>query len=613
MATKNTNNATTKYAAKPSDKDEPKETTLEEVTTKFKDARDYAKSSYFDIWDDCYKVYNGVRTNKSDYEGIAETFIPETFTIVESILANVAGGKPRFDFLPTQQDQTGDTKVLNAMTDVYWTQNRLGLKIIPWVRETIQFGTSVLFCTWEANGFSVRHIPLKDFFVDPTSSVIDDPAGGNVSHYAGFRYLTTVKDLEEKMVTNPDYDSEKSESDKNAKKIPLYKNLHKLKKIDRAEGADEKLDKEEKDMFNGSTLGAKAKEKQVEVIYYIDREKLVEIGNRGVVIREEDTPFKRDATTIDSVDDEGNPIPVELPEIKPFLPFAVLRNYIDSSLFYAKGDVEFILGLQEHLNDTSNQKTDNLSYILNRMFTLDPAYADKIEEIDSVPGAIFTVPPGALDQIVTQPIGADADNEMSRTKDEMRRATAADEIVQGASQDKGRITATEVQAQLAQAGTRFSMKLGVLESEGYAQLASVMLKLMQINITQEQAVRAVGPKGVEWKNYNPGEFLGDWEPKVMLDTNAKTLKLEERQKWIEYYQLVTKLPFIDQIYAFKKISEKVFDIEEKEAEAFIQQQPQTALPPGEEVPGGVTEGDIPPEVMEELLANASVSNATPAE
>lgn len=588
---------------------EEKTKTLDDVTNKFDTAREYVKSGYFDIWDDCYKVYNNERTERADYEGIAETFIPETFTLVETILANVAGGKPKFDYLPTRNDQDGDVKVLNALADFYWTQNRLGLKVIPWVRETIQYGTSILFCTWEETGFVVQHIPLKDFFIDPECRTLDDPSGMGVAKYAGFRYLTTVDELKKRTVLNPDFDSSKKESKSNQQYVPLYKNLGKLKDNIRPNRQDEALDKEEKDMFQGSTLGDKAKKNQVEVIYYVDKEKLVEVANRKVVIREEDTPFQREATTIDSVDDMGNPVPVEIPEIRPFLPFAVLRNYIDSSLFYAKGDVEFILGLQEHLNDTSNQKTDNLSYILNRMFTLDPAYADKIEEIDSVPGAIFTVPPGALDQITTQPIGVDADNEIIRTKDEMRKATAADEIVQGVGQDKGRITATEVQAQLSQAGTRFSMKLNVLESEGYSQLASVMLKLMQINITTEMAVRIVGPKGVEWANYNPGEFLGDYEPKVMLDTNVKTLKLEERQKWIEYYQLISKLPFVDQIYAFKQISQKVFDMDEKEAEAFIQQQPTTQLPPGEEVPPGVTEGDVPPEIMNELISSAANEGA----
>lgn len=582
---------------------------VDDIVKKFRDARDYVKNSYFNTWDDCWKVYNNVRTERADYESVAETFVPETFTIVESVLANIAGGKPKFEFYPTRPDQNADTKVLNALGDQYWVQNRLGLKVIPWVRESIMYGTSILFCTWAESGFVVQHIPLKDFFIDPTARTLEDPSGDGVARYAGFRYLTTIDELKKKKVINTDFDDTKKESDSNPKLVSLYKNLDELEDVPRS--MEDHTDKEEKDMFFGSTLGERATDEQVEVIYFVDREKLYEIGNRRVIIREEETPFQRKASERTAPDDQGIKQTFEIPEIKPFLPFAALRNYIDSSLFYAKGDVEVILDVQEHLNDTANQKTDNLSYILNRMFTLDPAYADKIEEIDSVPGAIFTIPPGALDQIVTQPIGQDADNEMMRSTDSMRRATAADEIIQGAGQERGRLTATEVRAQLTQAGTRFSLKLNVLESEGYAQLASVMFKLIQINVTQEMAVRKIGPKGVEWQNYNPGEYLGDYEPKVLLDTTARAMKEEDRQKWIEYYNIVSKLPFVDQVYAFKQISSKIFEMDEEDAEAFIQQQPQTTLPDATRVPPGVTPSDLSPEVAAALFQSSPETEIPP--
>lgn len=556
------------------------------VINRFNQGRDYAKAGFFDTWEDCWRVYNNKRTARSNYESVADTFVPETFTIVESILANVAGGKPQFEFYPTREEQNADTQALNDLVDFYWDQNRLGFKVIPWIRDSIIYGTGVLFIYWHDKGIGVRHIPLRDFFIDPHATVLDDPIENSRARYAGFRYLTTVEELKKVKVTDPETGESKR----------LYKNLNKIKKAAKPTG--EPLDKEEKDMLMGSTLQGDARDDQVEVIYYVDREKVVEIANREVVIRDEETPFKREAETVQSVDDFGQQVEFELPEIEPFLPFASLRNYIDGSMFYAKGDVEVILDVQEHLNDVSNQKTDNLSYILNRMFTLDPAYADKIEEIDSVPGAIFTVPPGALDQIPTQPIGQDADMEMARSTDMMRRATAADAIVQGASVSKSRTTATEIQEQLAQAGTRFSMKLNVLETEGYAQLASIMFNLIQINVDQEMAVRKIGPRGVEWRSYNPGEFLGDYEPKVMLDTTARIEKESERQKWMEFFQVASNLPFVDQQYLFIRLSEKLFDIDQQEAEAFIQQQAPPPQP--EQVPQGVTPSDVSPEMMQQM-------------
>ena len=580
----------------------PDEDRLKMVIDNFTDARHYTKDGYHDIWDDCWMIYNNQRTERSNYEGIAETFVPETFTIIESVLANVTGGKPRFEFYPTREEQQADTRVLNSLVDFYWDQNRLGLKVIPWVRDTLLYGTGILYCTWGPHGPQAQHIPLKDFFIDPTARAINDPSSTGNAKFAGFRFLTTIEELKKAKVINPDFDSEQEESDKNPRLLPMYKNLDDLKEVERRE-SDDPLDKEEKDMFFGSTLGGKAKDKQIECLYYVDFDRLVVVANRKIIIRDEETPFQRETQTVESFDDEGNEIEFELPEIPAFLPFAPLRNYIDGSLFYAKGDVEIILDSQEHLNDTAAQKIDNLSYANNSVTYLDPAYADKIDELDKIPGGIWTIPPGAVDESGYNPIGPDADNEMVRVKDEMRRATAADEIIQGASQEKGRITATEVRAQLAQAGTRFSTKLSVLEQEGYAILASVLFKLIQINITQETAVRVIGPEGTEWQNYNPGEYLGDYDPKVMLDTTARTMKMEERQKFIDFYQVASKLPFVKQVELFKQVSEKVFDMKPDILESLIQQEPNPAnIRDAENIPEGVTTEDVSPEIIEEILA-----------
>lgn len=533
-----------------------KKSKLETTLEKWKVARDYVKDGYFDNWEKYWKVYNGERV-EANYEGVAEGTVPESFTIVESIMANIVGGRPRFEFMPDRPDQKADTTTLNSLVDHYWMQNKLNLRMIPWVKDMIVLGNGFIGVFWdEKHGIVVRNIPPRDFFVDPSATCYDD------AQYMGFRYLTTKEELEKQTIIDPETGEE----------VKKYKNLDKIPDYSRPKGdddGDEATDKEIKDMFIGSTLRDEAKSKQIEVIYFLDKENLIEIANRKVVIFDDETPFKREADVIESVDDLGNPVPVEIPEIDAFFPFAPLRNYIDGSLFYAKGDIEVIMEEQERLNDTSNQKTDNLSYILNRVMTLDPSYADKEDEMDWIPGAIFTVPPGAVEVLPVQPIGVDADNEMFRIKDEMRRATAADEIIQGAGQDKGRLTATEVRAQLAQAGTRFSVKLSILESEGYRIMADIMFKLIQINVTQEIAVRTIGPKGVEFKNYNPGEYLGSYTPKVMLDTHAEAVREEDKQNAMQFYQMSAGLPFVNELELYKRTAEKLFDISPEEMESLI--------------------------------------------
>jgi hypothetical protein len=249
------------------------------------------------------------------------------------------------------------------------------------------------------------------------------------------------------------------------------------------------------------------------------------------------------------------------------------------------------------LNDVSNQKRDNLTYNLNNMWQIDPQFQHLADQIESVPGAVYPIPRGALAPIEKAMIGPEADNEMLRIKDEMRRATAADEVIQGVSQDKGRVTATEVTAQLNQASQRFSTKLQTLEDEGYAQLGRILFKMIQIFVTQEIAVRVVGPNGVAWKDFDPNEYSGDYEPKVTLLTTQKAIRAEEGQKYLQVHQIAAASPFVDQMEFMRIYFQKVLDLPDEEIKRLIkppQQNPNLpAMPPGMP-PGGAAPGGASP-------------------
>lgn len=527
--------------------------TLNYVIESFKSARDYTRTYYDKIWEDSWKAYHNQRTNAS-YVGVANNFVPETFTIVESIKANIIGGEQRFEYYPTRDDQKKDTKALNALVEHYWYTNNFPVESLKWIQDDIVLGTGFLWTFWDnKRGVVPLYVPLRDNFIDPTAQNYES------ARFAGFRYLTTIEQLEGQKTFDPE----------TGQMVPRFKNLDQVKETVRKD-MDE-TDKEQKDKLLGSILGEESKKNQVEVIYFIDKEKLIQVANRQVIIEETETPFKRDAKMVNSFDDMGNPVSFEMPEIKPFLPFAPARNYIDGSLFYGRGDVEVILPSQELLNDTSSQKTDNLTYIINKVMLVDPAYADEADNLDIIPGAKFMIPPGAVDWLTMQPIGADADIEMNRIVDNMRRATAADEIIQGTLKRGSRTTATEVRAQLAQAGTRFSIKLKNLEREGMKILADNFFKLIQIHITQEMAVRTIGPRGAEFLNYNPGEYLGDYEPRVMLDTTAASVAEEEKQNAMMFFQMASQLDFVDKMELFRTTAEKMFDLAPQELDLLIQQ------------------------------------------
>ena len=557
-------------------------TTVKMVMERFNKSRTYTRKGFWTTWKNARKLFNNERV-MANYIGNSDTFVPETFTILQSIKSNVIGGKISMNYLPTRDDQTGDTEVLNAFMDQIWEKDRTKLKASWALEDSLITGNGYLW-QYVEDGLPVNlYVPTEDNFFDTSATNYEN------LRFGGYRHLTTLADLKKDMITNPDYNDEEENSQQ---RIPKYKNLEKIKPLnDSGEykiGDDKTAKQLREEMLAGAPLGEdygqEVKETDIiEIICYFDKERMIKIANRTVVILDVETPFKREEQIVDSVDDLGNPVQVTLPEIEAFIPVAPARDYVDGAMWYAKGEVEVIGELQELLNDTQNQKTDNLNYTLNRMWTLDPSQAHKKDEIQSVPGAVFTIPPGSLEQIQTASIGGDADNEMMRITSAMRRATAADELIQGASTD-GTITATEVRAQLAQAGTRFGSKVENYENEFFSILGKNMFKILQIFTTQEIAVRMLGPKGVEWKNYNPGEFLGDYDVKVALDGTARVIKETEKQEAMQFFLMASKMPFVDQQVLFKMVAGKLFDKTEQELRDLIAQQP-IGLP-----------GEVPPEM-----------------
>jgi hypothetical protein len=517
------------------------ELTLEKALKMYDAAKKYTSTGLRTNWDNYFKVYKGERVVRN-YEGISDPNIRESHTIIETLVANIAGGNPSFHFVATNEEQTGDTEILNGMLDYYMQCNHMGLKNQEWVRDMLLYGTGILHVTWRDGKPFIENIPLRDFFVDPTATGMVDTT--NPARYAGFEYLADKEVLKQQMIY----------SAKENKMVPKYKNLDiigvdtTVNQGGQADGDHGSMDKAFKDMFNGSTLGEDAVDSQVRVIIIYDliSEKIVEIGNKKAFIYYEDSHLQREASELpgEPVEVEGESIPTtkNLDEIEPFLPFAVLRDYVDTSLFYGEGEMAIIMGDAELLNDYESMDIDNNAYQNTPMYWIDPQFADLAPEIETIPGAVYPIPRNAMGALERPQLSGDLDNKKQRIQERMRAATAADEAVQGIAAGNSRTTATEVSTQIGQAQNRFSTKTSNLENEGYAQLAEIIYKMVQIFVTRTTAMRIVGKNGTEFKDYDPYEFNGKWEPHVELDTTIKRKLMEVGQKDNQVYLQLSEDP-----------------------------------------------------------------------
>ena len=77
---------------------------LAEIIGKFDSARKYYQKGYKDTWANARKLYNSQRI-AVNYAGSSDTFVPETFSIIQTVKSNVMGGKIKTEFFLIQIKQ----------------------------------------------------------------------------------------------------------------------------------------------------------------------------------------------------------------------------------------------------------------------------------------------------------------------------------------------------------------------------------------------------------------------------------------------------------------------------------------------------------------------------
>jgi hypothetical protein len=534
--------------------------TADSIVAEFKASWDYTSGSYHKKWREAWKQANNERI-KYGYKGISDTFVPLTFSIIQAAKANLIGGRPKITYLPTNDEQKGDTKTLDAYMDYDWDKGGWQGIIDPWTEDDLTFGTSPVHVYWHS-GLDVTTgdvIPVKDFWIDPSVKSLEQAEADNLP--CGYRYLTTKAVLKARMVVNEKYDDKQGDSKGNERHIPLYDHAA----IDRAT-ADAPKDMArndiEKDMYSGSTYGKDARDHQVEVIVRYTNDRKIEVINRKEIILDEENKLG-------------------------MLPFAMQTIFKPNSLFYGRGYPEILKQRQEELNDLENQDTDSLSYHLDQMFRYDPVLAGTIEKLKTGPGVGIPAKDGQIEYFTKPSYDPKAHEKRTDIKTDMREAVGAGEVLQ-AGGDPTKKTATEINAEQLNAGKRFDVQLQSLENGGFKRLGVLRFKLTQLYADKKCLVRVVGNKGVRFEKFLKDEFQGDYEPRTQLDASAKTEQAKLAQQQDQMYAEMIQNPLVNQLELTKYTLRKRWSLEDDEVDLLMSNPGQ----PGETQP---TDGIAAPE------------------
>ena len=529
---------------------------------RFNESWNYAKGNHHSRWDRNYKLYNNKRAIVG-YKGVANTFSPLTFSTVETITAALCSGRPSIDFIPQDMYQyiqsyymnqaKPDLKALNAQFDYWWDCDNWDLKTIKTVRMGLLYGTATEWVYFDGDKPRIINLNPRDAIIDPKLTdpmqLWTDPN----DYYTGRRYFTTKDALQGVKIVDPDSGELK----------PRFKNLD---KVQPGGSQGEDSDKQLKDMQIGSIADS---EDQVEIIEIWDGKRIRSIANRSVTI-----------------EDRENKLGIHCLVIHRFI--------ADESIIYGKAVIDPIAHPQEQLNDLNNQRMDAITDSLNPQGTLDPVYAAWIPKMKNLPSTVYPFKPGSYQFLVKPRIDSAAFNEATLIKNDIRETTASDQVVKGVAADANQ-TATEVRAQINQAGERFEIYVRMLEKEGLRQRAKIVYRMMLYYVRDQQLVPQITMQGPKFRKFDPRQFDDTYEPEIRLESSVKSQKNQTARETVQAFQALIQDPSND-LWQVKKIMyPKMFDLSEEELDLIIgDQPPQPAAPadPLAEDPTAMPEEDM---------------------
>lgn len=524
----------------------------------------------FDKFRKFYAMYRGVKEGKA-VEGRSNLFIPYTFNLIETIVPKIINSifatRPFFQALPLGVPDV-ETREIRAkkMSKFFDYQFQQKIKIVPILTDVIKtaliYGKAITKQTWNYKTKErvqkrqknilgipiplhenvlveqvindepmIENVVITDFFIDPAGTSIKN------MRYCIHRYYEDIHELREK------------------EKKGVYKNIDKVTEENYANAYDTLL----QIGFSDSPQ----RRKGVEILEYWTDDWVVRVANRAVVVSSQPNPyFHRE---------------------KPFSEWTYTKV---PNEFYGIGVPEAIQDLQEELNTTRNQRIDNVSFVLNKMFTIiRGANVDPAQLVSRPAGFILVDSHDDIEELKFQDVTNSAYNEEAIIKQDMDTTTGVFDSVRGSNPDR-RETATTMSILNSSGTERFKLANILIEYEGLQDMLNQVLRLNQQFIDADMEVQILGESGgIEDIQVTQEEILGEYDIIALGSSVEPVINKEVKQnQLIQLLNVVQNSPHVNMTEFYRRLFE-AFDMKNIDA-LVIEQQPM-----GEQ---------IPPEMMEAL-------------
>lgn len=568
-------------AKKVTDKDKK---TVNKVVNAYNTASS-ARSSLESKWDRYYKLFRA-HTEGTPDDSRSNLNIPYIFAQVEAavpkIVNNLFAAKPYIGVMPMRGDSVEKAKALEMLID-YQVGHilKMPIQMLKIVKECLVYGTAIMKVTWRfevaekktrlpemdelGNVISreertvpyvkyddpnVEHIDLYDFYIDPAATSIEK------AKYCIHRVMRSPEYIEARMEEG------------------IYKKFP----VDKLRGGAEGTDFRQQRLDNvGVGSGVGAEDNRIELLEYWEDDRVIVVANQKVLLRDEETPFWHNRKPFVSV----NLIPV-------------------MHEFYGMSYPEIMEHLHAELNTLRNQRRDNVSLVINRMWRKLKMADIDTTQLRSRPGGVIEV--DSMDDLAPldmPDVTSSAYREEGVIKQDLDMVTGISDHARGTETSR-KETATQASILSAAANERFKAAI-MLACESLNELGRMLIDLNQQYMDSSRVVRITGIDGVHFEEISPEDIDGKYEVYPAGSSTEPQVSREIKQaQYLQLFQTLANNPIVDQQKLVKALLD-VFGV--KDANTFFVQQ--QMMPPAADpmamqgqMGGMPQEGGIPPEMMQ---------------
>ena len=486
------------------------EQALELVKNSLQQSKNF-QSQLFTKFVEYYKVYRAVNDDKKQaYHGRANLFIPYAYSIVETIYPRMLSSKPKIFAYPREKQDIIKAKLVEKVIDWEWYMINADQVVRDWVKQALIYGTGIVKIFWDYNENKqtdkpeIINVDLFDFYIDPHSNTVKN------SKYVIHRCWRDLESLKK---------------DENYK-LPLE-----------LVGIQQELNEfqTQRDAITNQNKQKTGESKMVELHEYwgsfdingdgIDKECLLVMADNKYIVRAEENPFKH--------------------KQKPFVEMADIKIPQE---FWGLGEIESVLSLQYELNDTRNQRMDNVTQILsNRPIVSRQAGVENYEVENWTNGKVLFVnghPEAAVGYNRPPDVTGSAYNEETMIKGDLTLVSGINDLAPMVAGKNVRAlqqtTATGAELQAEEANSRFRAKLLNLE-DALSQVGKLLVELNKQYWNEEKVIRIIGEGSVEFMNVKPEDISGEYDIIIQAGASQSQSRQVRRNEALELFQTLAPI------------------------------------------------------------------------